>query len=172
VPASAKPAPPKQKFGGEIDVQVGSTTQWASGSNPPDSNDLTIANRMIFQGNPWQPAVNGSGLLDSVLNPAALRSSVGRVNDYVAQFERKGEHWGVGVRFGIVSPVLYTDAQFVTAATPRQGVEATLTTPGGKLGFYTNTNDEALGGGAGITFHQRLMGASWQAPFHRRANHR
>jgi len=165
VSAPAKPAPPKQKFGGEIDMQIGSTTQWASGSNPPDSNDLTLSDRMIFQGSPWQPAVNGSGLLDSVLNPAALRSSVGRVNDYIAQFERKGEHWGVGVRFGIVSPVLYTDAQFVTAATPRQGVEATLTTPGGKLGFYTNTNDEALGGGAGITFHQRLMGASWQAPF-------
>ena len=163
-PAPAKAAPPKQKFGGEIDMQIGSTTQWASGSNPPDSNDLTLSDRMIFQGSPWQPSVNGSGLLDSVLNPAALRSSVGRVNDYVAQFERKGEHWGVSVRFGIVSPVLYTDAQFVTAATPRQGVEATLTTPGGKLGFYTNTNDEALGGGAGITFHQRLIGASWQAP--------
>ncbi|MGD0156354.1 MAG: IPT/TIG domain-containing protein [Terracidiphilus sp.] len=165
VPAPAKPASPKQKFGGEIDMQVGSTTHWASGSNPPDSNDLTLADRMISQGSPWQPAVNGSGLLDSVLNPAALRTSMGRVNDYVAQFERKGEHWGTSVRFGIVSPALYTDAQFVTAATPRQGVEATLTTPGGKLGFYTNTNDEALGGGAGITFHQRLMGASWQAPF-------
>ncbi len=165
VPAPAKPAAPKQKFGGEIDMQIGSTTQWASGSNPPDSNDLTLSDRMIFQGNPWQPAVNGSGLLDSVLNPAALRSSIGRVNDYVAQFERKGEHWGASLRFGIVSPVLYTDAQFVTAATPRQGVEATLTTPGGKLGFYTNTNDEALGGGAGISFHQRLLGASWQAPF-------
>ena len=109
--------------------------------------------------------MNGSGLLDSVLNPAALRSSMGRVNDYIAQIERKGEHWGASLRFGIVSPVLYTDAQFVTAATPRQGVEATLTTPAGKLGFYTNTNDEALGGGAGITFHQRLMGASLQAPF-------
>jgi hypothetical protein len=163
-PAAAKPAPPKQKFGGEIDMQIGSATQWASGSNPPDSNDLTLADRMISQNSPWQPAVNGSGLLDSVLNPAAMRSSIGRVNDYVAQFERKGEHWGASMRFGIVSPALYTDAQFVTAATPRQGVEATLTTPGGKLGFYTNTNDEALGGGAGISFHQRVMGASWQAP--------
>ena len=164
VPAPAKTPSSKQKFSGEIDMQVGSTTQWASGSNPPDSNDLTLSDRMISQGSPWQPAVNGSGLLDSVLNPAALRSSMGRVSDYVAQFERKGAQWGVGVRFGIVSPALYTDAQFVTAATPRQGVEATLTSPGGKLGFYTNTNDEALGGGAGITFHQRLLGASWQAP--------
>ncbi len=164
VPAAVRPPSPKKKFGAEIDMQVGSTTQWASGSNPPDSNDLTLADRMVSTGNPWQPEVNGSGLLDSVLNPAAQRSSVGRVNDYIAQIERENGRWGASLRFGIVSPVLYTDAQFVTAATPRQGVEATLTTPAGKLGFYTNTNDEALGGGAGITFHQRLMGASFQAP--------
>jgi hypothetical protein len=165
VPAPAKRATPKKKFGGEIDMQVASTTQWASGSNPPDSNNLTLSDRMVTTGNPWQPTVNGSGLLDSVLNPAAQRSSVGRVNDYIAQIERENGRWGASLRFGIVSPVLYTDAQFVTAATPRQGVEATLTTPAGKLGFYTNTNDEALGGGAGITFHQRLMGASFQPPF-------
>ena len=99
-----------------------------------------------------------------MLNPAAQRTSLGRVNDYIAQIERKNGHWGASLRFGIVSPALYTDAQFVTAATPRQGVEAMATTPAGKLGFYTNTNDEALGGGAGITFHQRLMGASFDAP--------
>ena len=163
-PAAAQPAAAKKKFGGEIDMQVSSTTQWASGSNPPDSNNLTIADRMVSTGNPWQPQVNGSGLLDSVLNPAAQRSSVGRVNDYVAQIERKSGNWGASLRFGIVSPALYTDAQFVTAATPRQGIEAMATTPAGKLGFYTNTNDEALGGGAGITFHQRIIGASFQAP--------
>jgi hypothetical protein len=162
-PATAK-TPAKQKSGGEIDMQISSTTQWASGSNPPDSNDLTLADRMVWQGNPWQPTVNGSGLLNSILNPEPQRTSQGRVNDYIAQVERKNGRWGASLRFGVVSPALYTDAQFVTAATPRQGVEATLTTPAGKLGFYTNTNDEALGGGAGITFHQRLMGASWQAP--------
>jgi hypothetical protein len=103
-------------------------------------------------------------LLNSILNPAVQRTSQCRVNDYIAQIERKGELWGASLRFGIVSPALYADAQYVTAATPRQGIEAVLTTPGGKLGFYTNTNDEALGGGSGITFHQRLMGGSWQAP--------
>ena len=164
VPPAAKPFTPKKPYGGEIDMQASSTTQWASGSNPPDSNNFTLADRMISTGNPWQPAVNGSGLLDSVLNPAAQRTSQGRVNDYIAQIERKNGHWGASLRFGIVSPALYTDAQFVTAATPRQGVEAMVTTPAGKLGFYTNTNDEALGGGAGITFHQRLMGASFEAP--------
>ncbi|MGB0064359.1 MAG: hypothetical protein WBP85_07920, partial [Terracidiphilus sp.] len=163
VPPEAKPAAPKKSFGGEIDMQASSTTQWASGSNPPDSNDFTLADRMISTSNPWQPTVNGSGALSSVLNPEVQRTSLGRVNDYVAQMGRKSGNWGASLRFGIVSPALYTDAQFVTAATPRQGVEAIATTPAGKLGFYTNTNDEALGGGAGITFHQRLMGASFQA---------
>jgi hypothetical protein len=163
-PQAAKPAAPKKQFGGEIDMQTSSTTQWASGSNPPDSNDFTLADRMISTGNPWQPTVNGSGDLSSVLNPAVQRTSLGRVNDYVAQMQRQAGHWGASLRFGIVSPALYTDAQFVTAATPRQGIEAIGTTPVGKLGFYTNTNDEALGGGAGITFHQRLIGVSYQAP--------
>ncbi len=163
-PATATHAPAKQKTGGEVDIQISSTTQWASGSNPPDSNDLTLADRMVLQNNPWNPTVNGSGLLNSILNPEAQRTSQGRVNDYIAQIKRENGHWGASLRFGIVSPALYTDAQFVTAATPRQGVEAILNTPAGNLGFYTNTNDEALGGGSGITFHQRLMGGSWQAP--------
>ena len=159
-----KKAPEKKKLGGEIDGQISSTTQWASGSNPPDSNVFSVAERMISNNSGWHPQLNGSGLLNSILNPEVQRTSQGRVNDYIAQIERKGEHWGASLKFGIVSPALYTDAQFVTAATPRQGVEAMATTPGGKLGFYTNTNDEALGGGAGITFHQRLLGGSWQAP--------
>jgi hypothetical protein len=159
---AAKPAP--AKFKGEIDGQITSTTQWASGSNPPDSNVFSIAERMLTENSSWKPELNGSGLLNSILNPEIQRTSKGRINDYIAQIERKGEHWGASLRFGIVSPALYTDAQYVTAATPRQGIEAMATTPVGKLGFYTNTNDQALGGGAGITFHQRLMGASWQAP--------
>ncbi len=161
---AAKQEPAKAKFQGEMDGQITSTTQWASGSNPPDSNVFSLAERILTENSPWKPEISGSGLLNSILNPAIQRTSQGRVNDYIAQIERKGERWGGSLRFGIVSPALFTDAQFVTAATPRQGVEAMATTPGGKLGFYTNTNDEALGGGAGVTFHQRLLGASWQAP--------
>lgn len=161
---AVKQAPVKPKFKGEINGQITSTAQWASGSNPPDSDVFSVAERMLTENSPWKPELNGSGLLNSILNPAIQRTSHGLVNDYIAQIERKGERWGASLRFGIVSPALYTDAQFVTAATPRQGVEAMLTTPGSKLDFYTNTNDKALGGGAGITFHQRLMGAGWQAP--------
>ena len=48
----------------------------------------------------------------------------------------------------------------MTAATPRQGAEITLKTAAGTFGYFANTNDEALGGGAGINFHQQMMGAS------------
>jgi len=146
------------------DGQISSTTQWASGSNPPDSNTFSVAERMTYSDGPWHVEVNGSGLLNSILNPEAQRTSQGRVNDYVIQLGYKKGDWAANLRFGIVSPVLYTDAQFVTAATPRQGAEATLKTPAGTFGYFVNTNDEALGGGAGINFHQQMMGASWQAP--------
>ena len=45
-------------------------------------------------------------------------------------------NWAANLRFGIVSPVLYTDAQFVTAATPRQGAEVTLKTPAGTFRIF------------------------------------
>jgi hypothetical protein len=144
--------------------QISSNTQWASGSNPPDSNTLSVAERMMYSDGPWHVEVNGSGLLKSILNPEEQRTSQGRVNDYVIQLGYKKGDWAAQLRFGIVTPVLYTDAQFVTAATPRQGAEITLTTRAGTLGYFVNTSDEALGGGAGINFHQQMMGASWQAP--------
>ena len=144
--------------------QISSNTQWASGSNPPDSNVLSVAERMTYIDGPWHVEVNGSGLLNSILNPEVQRTSQGRVNDYVLQLGYKNGDWAANLRFGIVSPLLYTDAQFVTAATARQGVEATLKTPAGTFGYFVNTSDQALGGGSGINFHQQMMGASWQAP--------
>ena len=160
-PAAQGPAKPT---GPSEEGQISSTTQWASGSNPPDSNTFSVAERMIYTDGPWHMEVNGSGLLNTILNPEAQRTSQGRVNDYVIQLGYKRGNWAANLRFGIVSPVLYTDAQFVTAATPRQGAEITLTTRAGTFGYFANTNDEALGGGAGIDFHQQMMGASWQAP--------
>ncbi len=146
------------------DGQVGVNTQWASGSNPPDSNVISLAEHMTYEDGPWHVDVNGSGLLNSILNPEAQRTSQGKANEYVLQAGNKGKSWGVNLRFGIVTPTLYTDAQFVTAATPRQGVELSIKTPAGTFAGFTNTNDSALGGGAGINFNQRILGASWQAP--------
>jgi hypothetical protein len=119
---------------------------------------------MTYSDGPWHMELNGSGLLNSILNPETQRTSQGRFSDYVLQLGYKKGTWAANLRFGTVSPVLYTDAQFVTAATPRQGAEMTLKTPAGTFGYFVNTNDEALGGGAGINFHQQMMGASWQAP--------
>ena len=147
-----------------MQTQVGATTQWASGSAPPDTNAVTFGQQMMYQDGNWRVEMNGSGLLNSVLNPQVARMSQGRVNDYVLRTAYDAKPWGLNLRFGILTPALYLDSQFVTAATPRQGVEATLNTPAGAFAYFVNTNDIALGGGSGITFHQELMGASWQAP--------
>ncbi len=147
-----------------IDGQIGANTQWVSGSNPPDTNVLSAAEHIIYEKGPWHHEANGSRLLNSVLRPEVPRSSRGQGNDYVLQAGFKQERWSGNLRFGIVSPVLYTDAQFVTAATPRQGAEVTLKSVAGALGYFVNTDDTALGGGSGINFHQQLMGASYQAP--------
>lgn len=155
---------PSKHTGPTEDGQIAVNTQWASGSNPPDSNVISVAEHMTYEEGLWHFEVNGSGLLNSILNPEAQRSSQGKVDDYVLQVGDKNGSWGVNIRFGIVTPTLYTDAQFVTAATPRQGVELALRTPAGTFSGFTNTNDVALGGGAGINFKQRILGASWQAP--------
>ncbi len=148
----------------ELDGQLGANTQWVSGSNPPDSNLLSAAEHLTYQKGLWHIEANGSGALNSVLNPETQRTSKGLVNDYVLQAGYKQEAWGVNLRFGIITPALYTDAQFVTAATPRQGAELTISSPVGTLGSFANTDDTALGGGSGINFHQQILGASYQAP--------
>jgi hypothetical protein len=155
-----------------LEGQTGMNTQWVSGSNPPDTNVLSEADHMTYQKGPWHVEANGSGALNSVLNPEVKRTSKGLVNDYVLQVGYKQEGWGANLRFGIVTPVLFTDAQFVTAATPRQGAELTLKSPVGSLGYFVNTDDTALGGGSGINFHQQIMGASYQAPLPRWAQFR
>jgi len=165
IAAAHHPAPKENaKIRPSEEGQISSNTQWASGSNPPDSNTFSISERATYSEGPWHVEVNGSGLMNSILNPEVQRTSHGLVNDYVLQLGYKKGKWAANLRFGIVSPVLYTNAQFVTAATPRQGAEITLKTPAGTFGYFANTNDQALGGGAGINFHQQLMGASYEAP--------
>jgi hypothetical protein len=144
--------------------QVTMNTQWASGGNPPASNAISVAERMSYQNGRWHAEINGSGLLNSVLNPEEKRTSLGRANDYVTQVGYQAPHWSANFRFGVVAPLLYTDAQLINVATPRQAGEVVLATPAGTFGYFANTSDLALGGGSGITFHQQIMGASWLAP--------
>jgi len=147
-----------------LDGQIGVNTQWVSGSNPPDTNVISDAEHYTFQNGPWHVEANGSGMLNSVLNPPPQRTSHGLFSDYVLQAGYKQSNWGAHLRFGTVTPALYTDAQFVTAATPRQGAELMLNSPVGTLGGFVNTDDTAQGGGAGINFHQQIEGASYQLP--------
>jgi len=70
--------------------QISSNTQWASGSNPPDSNTLSVSERMMYADGPWTVQVNGSGLLNSTLNPEAQRTSHGLVNDYSSLVTSRG----------------------------------------------------------------------------------
>lgn len=175
--ATTPPAPPKTAApksaskteqpgavtGPQMQTQLGSNSQWASGS-APDTNALTFGQQMSFQDGRWHVEMNGSGILTTTFNPEDQRSSLGQVNDYVLRTTYDAGNWGATLRFGILSPTLYTNSEFVTTATARQGVEMTLKTEAGSFAYFANTNDNALGGGAGVTFHQQMMGASWLAP--------
>ncbi len=147
----------------QMQTQIASNTQWVSGS-APDTNALSLGQQMVYREGDWTVQMNGSGLLNSTLGPQQARSTVGLFNNYVTQAAMQRGPWGMNVRFGIVAPNLYLNSQFVTPATPRQGLETVLNTPGGNFGFYVNTDDLAPGGGSGFAFHQQLMGASWDLP--------
>jgi hypothetical protein len=74
-PARAKtPAAEKNKAGPVLEGQVGVNTQWVSGSNPPDTNAVSLAEHVTYQKGPWHMEANGSGLLNSVLNPQVQRT--------------------------------------------------------------------------------------------------
>ena len=144
-------------------TQVATNTMWVSGPTP-DTNTTSAAEQLVYQEGPWKLQANGSGLLNSVLGPQALRTSVGHFNNYVLNGSFQRGRWGLNVSFGAVAPSLYKNAQFVTTAAPRQGVEADLKTPAGIFGFYANTDDEGAGSGVGFGFHQQILGASWDLP--------
>jgi len=144
-------------------TQIASNTMWVSG-HTPDANTTSIAEQLVYQEGPWKFQVNGSGLLNSVLGPEALQSSLGHFDNFVFSGSMQKGAWGLNLSFGAVAPSLYRTAQFVTTAAPRQGVEADLKTPAGTFGFYANTDDVGTGSGLGFGFHQQILGASWDLP--------
>jgi len=165
-PSKAARAKPElssgQSLAQESSGQIASNTQWISGSTP-DTNTVSITNRELYRNGPWTTELNGSGLLSSVLGPEP-RHSRGRFNDYILRLGFDQNNWNGNLRFGVVAPLLYTNSEFVTPGSPREGVEASLGTPAGKLSFFANTNDNSLGVGNGIDFHQEIRGASYNAP--------
>jgi hypothetical protein len=148
-------------------TQIASNTMWVSG-HTPDTNTTSVAEQLVYQEGPWKFQVNGSGLLNSVLGPEALQSSLGHFDNFVFNGSMQKGAWGLNLSFGAVAPSLYRNAQFVTTAAPRRGVEADLRTPAGTFGFYANTDDVGTGSGLGYGFHQQILGASWDLPLPRK----
>src|SRR5208282_1391125 len=147
----------------QTQTQIATNTQWVSGS-AQDTNATSLAEQLVYQDGPWKVQLNGTGLLNSVLGPEDMQTSLGHFNNYVVQGGMQKGAWGLNVSFGMVAPALYKSAQFVTTATPRQGIEADLKTPAGTFDFYANTDDVGAGSGIGYGFHQQLLGASWDLP--------
>lgn len=162
-PAGTRAGEANPNSGLQMQTQVGSNTQWVSGS-AADTEAVTLGEQMVYRNGDWTAQMNGTGLLYNTLGPEQARSSLGRINNYVMQAGWQRGVWGMNMRFGIVAPSLYLNSQFVTPAAPRQGLETILKTPGGNFGFYVNTDDLTPSGGSGLAFHQQLMGASWELP--------
>ena len=144
-------------------TQIASNTMWVSG-HTPDTNTTSVAEQLVYQEGPWKFQINGSGLQNSVLGPEAQQTSLGHFNNFVLNGSMQKGAWGLNLSFGAVAPSLYRNAQFVTTAAPREGVEADLKTPAGTFGFYANTDDVGTGSGLGFGFHQQILGASWDLP--------
>lgn len=149
-------------IGPQVATEVSANTQWISGAEA-DTFVLGLAHRTTYQNGPWRAETNGTGLLNALLGPEP-RTARGGVNDYVFHVGYDQPRWGMGIRFGMLSPSLFSYSEFVTPGSPREGVEPVLRTPLGTFGYYNNTNDAALGGGSGVAFHQELRGASYAAP--------
>jgi hypothetical protein len=132
-------------------------------SPSPNQVALTGGEQSTYVRGNWRAELNFSGIAQAWITPDPQRYT-GRVQDYVGQVTYKHSGWGVGGRFGLIAPQMYSDAQFITTATPRQAVEPTVTTPAGSFRYYANTNDLNSGGGDGSNFHQLIRGAGYEAP--------
>ncbi|MBI3426876.1 MAG: hypothetical protein HY011_28435 [Acidobacteria bacterium] len=183
-PDGAAPVPAVEK---EFKWEAASNQQDISGSEQ-DTHNLSLSMQGRYKNGPWLTEMNGSGLLNSLLSPNP-RHSLGRFNDYIFHFGREwpfgaaanpaqpnpaagqpgqtgltGPQWGIDLRFGMVSPQSFLNAEYVSTGFAREGVELALKTPGGTFGFYRNTNDKGQGEGIGFGFHQRVYGGSYDAP--------
>ncbi|MFN0121730.1 MAG: hypothetical protein ACKV2V_14650 [Blastocatellia bacterium] len=159
--ATAEPA----GNGNGFNAEAGSNTQLISGQEQ-DTNVISLAAQGTYREGPWSLEMNGSGLVNSILGPDP-RHLNGQFNDYVFSLGHDTDNLKAKLRFGILVPALFSEAEFVSTAIPREGVEASLGTMAGTFAFYHNTNDKGRGEGIGFGFRQELRGASYQTPlFH------
>jgi hypothetical protein len=160
-PAPDAPPPTVEK---EWKYEGSANTQSVSG-HEADSNILALAMQGRYKNGAWLTEMNGNGLLNSLLSPDP-RHALGRFNDYVFHVGRQAPNsrWGADLRFGMISPLTFLNAEYVSTGFAREGIEAALKTPLGNLDFYRNTNDKGQGEGVGFGFHQRVFGGSYDAP--------
>lgn len=163
IPAAGGGAETGKAGGAGFAMEAGSNTQLVSGSEN-ETNTLSLAVKDGQQRGAWRLEVNGTGTLNSVVGPSGGRQSLGRFNEYIIRMTGDGKRWGGDARFGLISPTVFKDSEFITTAFARLGVESTLRTPVGVIGFYHNTNDIAPGAGRGTEFHQEIRGVTYTAP--------
>jgi hypothetical protein len=134
------------------------------GSSPtPNQIELTGGEQMTFQEGAWRVELNGTLAMDALLSPSP-QHLYGRVQDYTGQIAYKQKPLGIGMRFGLLAPDLYTDSQFISTAVARQAVEPQVTTPAGTFSYYANSNDVTPGAGDASAFNQIIRGAGYEAP--------
>jgi hypothetical protein len=156
------PARPADEVGPEFKTHFGFDPQLGS-SPTPNQITLTGGEQTTFQRGNWKVDFNGSGIFQALITPQPDRV-FGRVQDYVGQIDYTPSHFDFGTRFGLLAPSMYTDAQFITTAIPRQAVEPKIATPAGTFRYYANTNDVNAGGGDTSSYHQWIRGAGYEAP--------
>ena len=106
--------------------------------------------------------VNGSGVLNSILNLECKADQPGEVNNYVIQLGISKKLGGEPAIRHRVAGAVYRCAirQRADPAARRTGVK----TPGGTFSGFTNTDDAAPGGGSSVNVQQRIEGASGRRP--------
>ncbi|HWQ33947.1 MAG TPA: hypothetical protein VNQ79_13940 [Blastocatellia bacterium] len=148
--------------GNQFHAESGSTTQWVSGQEQ-DTNVITLAAQGGYNLGNWRLELNGTGTINSILGPQPQHVN-GQFNDYVFHLSHTQEKWIGDLKFGVIVPDLFTNAEFITTAFPRQAVQAAFGTPAGRFSFFRNINDKGQGEGLSLGYRQELTGAGYDAP--------
>ena len=162
VPAVAKPGAPATAPGPHVASQIGMNTQWVSGS-AADTTAINLAQQIAAASGRWKFEANGTGVANALYSPEP-RHFMGHFNNYIGRTTYEHGPWGADLRFGILTPSIYSGSELVTTGSARQGVDPSVRTPAGTFGFFANTDDGAAGAGIGVNYSQRLIGAGYIAP--------
>ncbi|HKQ72249.1 MAG TPA: IPT/TIG domain-containing protein [Blastocatellia bacterium] len=167
-PVDAGAAADEQNAGAATENQftyeATSNSQAVSGSEA-ETNNLSLSAQGVYANGPWRAEMNGSGVINSIFGPRP-RHLLGQFNDYVFRLTRQASEsrWGADASFGMIAPQTLLGAEFINTGFPRESVEASFKTPGGKFSIYRNTNDKGQGEGVGFGFHQQVNAAGYETP--------